>query len=150
MVDERDEDEVGDGGEEERPARPARKKKRKKASARRGDGARPRKRKRRARADDVEEAQASDAQGEAKFTGGQLLGALLAGAVIGGLVGYKAAPAATADASKDPAAASAQPAVKKASGPQTGQSMYVASADYSPRKGPRHAKVTIMEFVDFQ
>lgn len=39
---------------------------------------------------------------------------------------------------------------KKREPPKPVGPVYVALADYSPRKGPKHAKVTVMEFLDFQ
>lgn len=60
--------------------------------------------------------------------------ALVLGLAAGGAGGYYAGQ---------------QAATAKAQGPEPGPA-YVELAAWSPRKGPDHAKVTIVEFSDFQ
>lgn len=95
------------------------------------------------------------------FTGGHLAAALVAGLVIGGMGGWafrgSGTPTTTSGVAKDSATAVAQqpsgarPATERPQQPpQPTGPVYIALADYSPREGPQHAKVTILEFSDFQ
>ncbi|RLB46266.1 MAG: hypothetical protein DRI90_27530 [Deltaproteobacteria bacterium] len=99
----------------------------------------------------------AEAAGEAQWTTNQLVLAAVAGLGIGALGGYYAAqddPGAVADKDSAPPAAQqtaptpdkrAARAAKNASARS-----YVELAKWSPRIGPEHAKVTILEFSDFQ
>ena len=72
--------------------------------------------------------------------------ALVVGMAVGGTgVYFMTGDAGTEAAGKDGApAANAKPKAPM------GQAVHIALADHSPRLGPEHAKVTILEFSDFQ
>jgi protein-disulfide isomerase len=141
---------MSDEHEEDRDSAPQRRTKKKKKKRRRSasvQGERPPRRRR------SEAASAGDAQ----WTTNQLVLAAVAGLGIGALGGYYAAQdAPTAAADKDGTQPTAQqtaptPPKRGAQKPQdpTARS-YVKLAKWSPRIGPEHAKVTIVEFSDFQ
>jgi protein-disulfide isomerase len=91
------------------------------------------------------------------FTTGHLAAALAAGLAVGALGGYavwgRGAPTDGAVA-KDTAAAQAPtratPTSRPQPPPEPATPVYIPLAAYSPREGPEHAKVTILEFSDFQ
>ena len=96
----------------------------------------------------------------AGFTGAHLAAALAAGVLIGGIGGWAmrggGAPATGAGVAKDSSTAAAQvsartaPSARPQAPAEPAAPVYIALADYSPREGPQHAKVTIVEFSDFQ
>jgi hypothetical protein len=84
-----------------------------------------------------------------QWTTGQLAIALAVGLGVGGLGGYLAAPGGgTATAAKDQGSAQAQASQKGQQAPQPGA--YVPLAPWTARDGAEQAKVTIVEFSDFQ
>jgi protein-disulfide isomerase len=87
--------------------------------------------------------------------------ALVVGLGVGGIGGYYGGQGdPPKDAAKDQgqqapagtqqAQAPAQQATRPQPPPQPTGPVYVAVAEHSPRKGPLHAKVTVLEFSDFQ
>jgi protein-disulfide isomerase len=94
------------------------------------------------------------------FTGAHLAAALAAGVLLGGIGGWamrgNGAPVAGTDVAKDSSTAAAQvsaratPTARPQPPAEPAAPVYIALADYSPREGPQHAKVTIVEFSDFQ
>lgn len=88
--------------------------------------------------------------------------ALVVGLGVGGLGGYYGSGDKGASASKDSPAGSAAAATPGAPAanakgqpnarptPEPGKPVYIALNDFSPRLGPKHAKVTILEYSDFQ
>lgn len=88
--------------------------------------------------------------------------ALVVGLGVGGLGGYYGAGDKGATASKDtPAGSAAGPAANNPAAdvkgqpnarptPAPGKPVYIALNDTSPRHGPKNAKVTILEYSDFQ
>ena len=92
------------------------------------------------------------------WTTAHLGGALAVGLALGALGGYGmwGRGGSEPTTSKDTAtgAASGRPAMMPTGRPQQPQEpatpVYIALAPHSPREGPEHAKVTIVEFSDFQ
>ena len=94
------------------------------------------------------------------WTNGHLAGALAIGLVLGGLGGYamwgRNASSNGGAVAKDSAAAQAptrgaqSPTARPQPPPEPATPVYIALAPHSPREGPEHAKVTILEFSDFQ
>jgi len=91
------------------------------------------------------------------WTTGHLAGALAAGLLIGGFGGYAIwgrGPAAQEPVAKDsPTQAPTRGAMatnRPQQPPEPATPVYIPLASYSPREGPEHAKVTILEFSDFQ
>jgi len=86
-----------------------------------------------------------------QWTTGQLAVVLAIGLGVGGFGGYLAASSGgdSAGAAKDqPSSASASGKQKGEKAPQPGA--YVPLASWTPREGAEQAKVTIIEFSDFQ
>ena len=94
-----------------------------------------------------------------------MLMALVLGLGVGGLGGYYGGgDSSGTSASKDATASSAQadapgavaakgnpnPNARPAAPPDAGKPVYIALMKSSPRHGPEHAKVTILDFSDFQ
>jgi protein-disulfide isomerase len=141
------------------PNRPRRKKKKKKRKKRAASAAtasepvaRPRRKRRRREPEPPPEQQ---------WTSGHMLGALILGLAVGGIGGYYASGDSEGGgtASKDAVAANGQPGAaqqnpKKPNARQApaqpGKPVYIALEKHSPRLGPEHAKVTILEYSDFQ
>lgn len=94
------------------------------------------------------------------FSGAHLAAALAVGVLLGGIGGYAVrgdgAKTAATDVAKDSSTAAAQvsaratPTARPQPPAEPAAPVYIALADYSPREGPQHAKVTIVEFSDFQ
>jgi protein-disulfide isomerase len=88
-----------------------------------------------------------------QWTTGHVAAALALGFALGGMGGYllsgnKAAPSATAESAKPAQSGPAAAAAAKPGPPTAGA--YVPLAAWTPREGPEQAKVTIVEFSDFQ
>lgn len=85
-----------------------------------------------------------------QWTTGHVAAALALGLALGGMGGYlfagKSGPSAVAEGSNKPVASG--PAANKQGPPTAGA--YVPLAAWTPREGPEQAKVTIVEFSDFQ
>lgn len=98
------------------------------------------------------------------FSRGHLMGALVVGLALGGVLGYAFrgdGETPTADRGGSPSeGATAQPGADARPAPRAQQqrpgaqapdtAVYIPLASHSPRKGPEHAKVTILDFSDFQ
>jgi protein-disulfide isomerase len=89
------------------------------------------------------------------WTGGHVAMALIAGLSAGAVGGYYMRGAGDPNVAKDAAGSAAaqgqaRPGVSgRPAQPDPGP-VYIPLASYTPRKGPEHAKVTILEFSDFQ
>ncbi len=87
----------------------------------------------------------------AQWTTGHLAAAMIVGLALGGAGGYfgaggKSSPGATAES-----AGSARGTAAGANAQQPpAAGAFVPLAKWSPRHGPEHAKVTILEYSDFQ
>lgn len=95
-----------------------------------------------------------------EWTRNHVIVAAVVGLALGGMGGYYAGKGSGgATAGKDSPAGSAMPGQRGQQGqqmpgqqqPQQPQGrVYIPLAKWSPRKGPEHAKVTILDFSDFQ
>jgi protein-disulfide isomerase len=88
-----------------------------------------------------------------QWTTGHVGAALALGLALGGMGGYlfgnkSAGPSATAESGKP--GQSAAPAAANAKNQPSTAGAYVPLASWTPREGPEQAKVTIVEFSDFQ
>lgn len=122
---------------------------------------RPKKKKKKRRAVAAEARPSPPPAPTTTWTGGHVVAALAIGAALGGLGGYVMwGRAASPDGgiAKDNASAPQAPmrgaqstATALPRQPQEPAApVYIALAGWSPREGPEHAKVTILEFSDFQ
>jgi protein-disulfide isomerase len=93
------------------------------------------------------------------WTNAHLAAALAAGLVLGGLGGYlkwgkgEAAQqpvASDAASSQAPARGAQATARPQQPTPEPATPVYIPLAAWTPREGPEHAKVTILEYSDFQ
>jgi hypothetical protein len=147
-----DDDEGVDEAEEQpKPRRKTTKKKRRKAAASAEPVARPRPKKKRRAAPPPEPEPQS-------WTTGHLVMALVVGLGVGAvgarMMGSDSGAEASKDGTQPPSAAAPAPRDGRPTAPgqppaDDGRA-YVALADHSPTHGPKHAKVTILEFSDFQ
>jgi protein-disulfide isomerase len=93
-----------------------------------------------------------------EWTRNHVIVAAIVGLALGGMGGYYAGKGSGgATAGKDNPAGSAMPGQRGQQGqqmpgqPQQPQGrVYIPLASWTPRKGPEHAKVTIVDFSDFQ
>jgi hypothetical protein len=127
------------------PRRPAKKKRRSAAAASEPLMERPVRKKRRA---PVSEPPPPEGM---RWTVTHVAAALAVGIGLGGMVGYSMGKGGEGS-QKDPAAAAADAsAPSRARGAEEeGGRVYVPLASWSPHHGPKHAKVTILDFSDFQ
>ncbi len=101
---------------------------------------------------------------ESAWTNGHMFMAVVFGVAVGGFGGYTLAGGKDAATPSKDATAATGAAATAATGapgapakgpdarptPPPSAPVYIELADYSPRIGPKHAKVTILEFSDFQ
>jgi protein-disulfide isomerase len=148
---ERDDDGQEEAEEQPKPRRKTTKKKRRKraAAAVPAERARPKKKRRAAPPPEPE---------PQSWTTGHLVMALVVGLGVGAvgarMMGSNAAMEASKDSGQPPTAGAPAPRGARPAAPgqqpQDDSRVYVALADYSPTMGPKRAKVTILEFSDFQ
>jgi hypothetical protein len=88
-----------------------------------------------------------EAEPKSEWTRNHVIVALVAGLGIGGIAGYFGGKGGVGGAAKD---ASGRPVGADGRPVADGARVHVPLGSWSPRKGPEHAKVTILDFSDFQ